>query len=330
MIAKLLRRCLVALSFLPAVALAPGASAADNYPAKAIRVIVPFAPGGASDFAARILSPHLTAVLGQPVIIENRAGASGNIGMEVAAKANPDGYTVFLGNIGTISINPAAYSSLPVKPLRDFIPVSVVAEMPSILIAKDKFAGNSVGDLEKIARAEPGVLNFASPGSSTLNRLEMEQFMKSAGVKLVHVPYKGGAGPAVTGMLGGETDVMFVTLSSAMSFVKAGKLKAFAVTSQSRVEALPRVPTMIESGFPDFVTSSWQGVFVPAGTPHAIVAKLHDALVKVLAMPEVKERFAAGGVTASSSKSPEEFAAFVAAENARWGKLVHDSGATID
>jgi len=329
--AKLLRRCVGALLLLTGFALLPPAALAQNsYPSKPIRMIVPFAPGGASDFAARIISPRLGEALGQQIIVENRAGASGNIGMEVAAKANPDGYTVFLGNIGTISINPAAFTKLSLNPVRDFIPVSVVAELPSILIANGKFTGNSVADLETIARAKPGVLNFASPGSSTLNRLEMEQFMRSAGVKMVHIPYKGGAGPAVTGMLGGETDVMFVTLSSAMTFVKAGRLKALAVTSPSRVEALPHVPTMIESGFPDFVTSSWQGVFVPAGTPHAIVEKLHEALVKVLAMPDVKERFAAGGVTASSSRSPEEFAAFVAAEGVRWGKLVRESGATID
>jgi tripartite-type tricarboxylate transporter receptor subunit TctC len=181
-----------------------------------------------------------------------------------------------------------------------------------------------------MAKSKPGELNFASPGSSTLNRLEMEQFMKAAGMQMVHVPYKGGAGPAVTGLLGGETQLMFVTLSSAINFVKANRLKAYAVTSSRRIEALPQVPTMVEAGYPDFVTSSWQGVFVPAGTPRPVVAKLHEALVKVLAIADVKERFATGGVVATASRTPEEFAAYVSAESERWGKVARESGATID
>jgi tripartite-type tricarboxylate transporter receptor subunit TctC len=250
--------------------------------------------------------------------------------MEAAAKAPADGYTVFLGNIGTISINPAVFASLAVHPAKDFIPVSLVAELPSILVAHPSVPVNTVGELVALAKSKPGDLNFGSPGSSTMNRLEMEQLMKLAGIKMVHVPYKGGAGPAVTGLLGNETHVMFVTLSSAITFVKAGRLKALAVTSPKRVEALPQVPTTVEAGYPDLVTSSWQGVFVPAGTPRAVVAKLHEALVKILAMPEVKERFANGGVTAAASRTPEDFAAYVAAESERWGKVARESGATID
>ena len=318
-----------------ALALAAGispaqAQTASGYPQKPVHMIIPFAPGGASDFAGRIISPRLAEALGQQIVVENRAGASGNIGMEAAAKASADGYTIFLGNIGTISINPAVFSNLAVHPARDFIPVSLVAELPSILVAHPGVPVSTVGALVALAKSKPGDLNFASPGSSTMNRLEMEQFMKLAGMKMVHVPYKGGAGPAVTGLLGGETQVMFVTLSSAITFVKAGRLKALAVTSTKRIDALPQVPTMVEAGYPDLVTSSWQGVFVPAGTPRAVVAKLHEALVKVLAMPEVKERFAIGGVTATASKTPEEFAAYVAVESERWGKVARESGATID
>jgi len=316
-----------------ALALASGiaqAQTASSYPQKPVHMIVPFAPGGASDFAGRIISPRLSEVLGQQVVIDNRPGASGNIGMEAAAKASADGYTIYLGNIGTISINPAVFPSLAVHPTKDFIPVSLVAELPSILVAHPGLPANTVGELVALAKSKPGDLNFASPGSSTMNRLEMELLIKAAGLKMVHVPYKGGAGPAVMGLLGNETHVMFVTLSSAITFVKAGRLKALAVTSSKRIEALPQVPTMAEAGYPDLVTSSWQGVFVPAGTPHAVVAKLHEALVKVLAMPEVKERFAAGGVTATSSKTPEDFAAYVAAESERWGKVARESGATID
>ena len=306
------------------------AQTASVYPQKPVRMIIRFAPGGASDFAGRIISPRLSDLLGQQIVIDNRAGASGNIGMEAAAKASADGYTIFLGNIGTIAINPAVFPSLAVHPSRDFTPVSLVAELPSILVAHPGLSANTVGELVAMARSKPGELNFASPGSSTLNRLEMEQLMKAAGLKMVHVPYKGGAGPAVTGLLGGETQLMFVTLSSAINFVKANRLKAYAVTSPRRVESLPQVPTIIEAGYPDFLTSSWQGVFVPAGTPRAIVARLHESLVKVLAIPDVKERFAGGGVVASSSKTPEEFAAYVNAESERWGKVARESGATID
>ena len=316
-----------------ALALGPGtarAQPAPAYPHKPVHMIIPFAPGGASDFAGRIISPRLSEALGQQVVIENRAGASGNIGMEAAAKASADGYTIYLGNIGTISINPAIFPNLAVNPAKDFIPVSLVAELPSILVAHPGLPANTVGELVSLAKSRPGDLNFASPGSSTMNRLEMEQLMKFAGIKMVHVPYKGGAGPAVAGILGNETHVMFVTLSSAMTFVKAGRLKALAVTSPKRLEALPQVPTTAEAGYPELVTSSWQGVFVPAGTPRAVVAKLHEALVKVLAMPEVRERFANGGVTATASKTPEDFALYVASESERWGKVARESGATID
>jgi len=307
--------------------LAPGQAA---YPNKSIRMIVPFAPGGASDFVARIISPKLGAVLGQSIVIENRPGASGNIGMDTAAKAPPDGYTIYLGNIGTIAINPAVFHDLSVNPQKDFIPITLVADVPSILIANPSVPVNTVADLVALAKAKPGELNFASPGSSTLNRLEMEHFMKLANVKIVHIPYKGGAGPAVMGMLGGETQVMFVTLSSAMTFVQAGKLKPLGLSTTKRIEALPQVPTMAEAGYPEMVSSSWQGVFVPAGTPRPIVEKLHAALLETMATPEIAQRFAGGGVNVVTSKTPEDFASYVAAEIERWGKVAKESGATID
>ena len=311
------------LSSAPAFAQAP-------YPSKPIRMIVPFAPGGASDFVARIISPRLGELLGQQVVIENKAGASGNIGMEAAAKSPPDGYTIYLGNIGTIAINPAIFSNLSVNPARDFIAITLVAEVPSILIANSTLAANSVGELVTLARSKPGALNYASPGSSTLNRLEMERFMKMANLSMVHVPYKGGAGPAVTGLLAGDTHLMFVTLSSAMSFVQAGRLKALGISTARRLESLPQVPTMIEAGYPEMLSSSWQGMFVPAGTPRPIVDKLHAALLNTLATPEMHQRFAVGGAQVITSSTPEEFAAFVAAEIVRWGKVAKETGATVD
>ena len=322
----MLQRLLVvlALLFSPAV-LAQGA-----WPVKPVRLIVPFAPGGASDFVARLLSPRLGEALGQQVVIENKAGASGNIGMEFAARAAPDGYTVYLGNIGTIAINPAVFHSLAVDPQKDLIAVTLVAETPSILVAHPNVGVSTATDLVKLAKARPGELNFGSPGSSTLNRLEMERFMRANGIRLVHVPYKGGAGPAVTGLLGGDTQAMFVTLSSAMAFVQAGRLKALGITTEKRLDAMPQVPTMVEQGFAEMVSSSWQGVFLPAGTPRAIVDKLHAALVEVLASPDLQQKFVVGGAYVVTSRTPEEFAAYVAAEGQLWGKVAKEIGATVD
>ncbi len=310
---KLTPMALAALTLLLFSALAFGQAA---YPNRPVRMIVPFAPGGASDFVARIISPKLGELLGQQIVIDNRPGASGNIGMEAAAKAAADGYTIYLGNIGTIAINPAIFQSLSISPQKDFIAITLVAAVPSILIANPGVPANTVAELVALAKSKPGELNFASPGSSTLNRLEMERFMKLANLNIVHVPYKGGAGPAVTGMLGGETQVMFVTLSSAIAFVQAGRLKALGISTSNRIDALPQVPTMIEAGYPEMVSSSWQGVFVPAGTPRAIVEKLHEALLATLDSPEIKQRYASGGVNVAISKTPEDFASFVANETA--------------
>jgi tripartite-type tricarboxylate transporter receptor subunit TctC len=324
---KLTPTALLALTLLLFSALAIGQAA---YPSRPVKMIVPFAPGGASDFVARIISPKLGEVLGQQIVIDNRPGASGNIGMEAAAKAVPDGYTIYLGNIGTIAINPAVFQSLSINPQKDFTAITLVAAVPSILIANPGVPANTVAELVALAKSKPGELNFASPGSSSLNRLEMERFMKLANLSIVHIPYKGGAGPAVTGMLGGETQVMFVTLSSAIAFVQAGRLKALGLSTTSRIDALPQVPTMVEAGYPEMVSSSWQGVFVPAGTPRPIVEKLHAALLTTMDSPEIKQRYASGGVNVVISKSPEDFASFVANEAAVWGKVAKESGATID
>ncbi len=324
---KLTRAALLALMLALLPALAFGQA---SYPNRPIRMIVPFAPGGASDFVARILSPKLSELLGQQIVVDNRPGASGNIGMELAAKAPADGYTIYLGNIGTIAINPAIFPNLALNPTKDFIPISLVADVPSILVANPSVPANSVAEFVALAKSKPGELNFGSPGSSTLNRLEMEHFMKLANLKIVHIPYKGGAGPAVIGLLGGETQVMFVTLSSAISFIQAGKLKALGISTAKRIDALPQVPTMAEAGYPEMVSSSWQGVFVPAGTPRPILDKLHAALLATLDSPEIKQRFAAGGVNVVTSKTPEDFISFVGAETTRWGKVAKESGATID
>jgi len=320
-------RCTVAL----AMALVSAAALAQSgYPSRSVRMIVPFAPGGASDFVARIVSPKLGELLGQQIVVDNRAGASGNIGVEAAGKAPPDGYTIFLGNIGTIAINPAVFKDMPIDTQRDLIAVTLVAEVPSVLVVNPGVPAASVSELVALARSRPGALNFASPGPASFDRLEMERFMRLANLKMVHIPYKGGAGPAVAGLLGGETQLMFVTLSSAMAFVQAGRLRALALSSARRLEAMPNVPTLGEAGFPELMASSWQGVFVPAGTPRPIVDKLHAALVAAFESPDVRQRLAVGGAIVVTSRTPEEFAAFVGGEIVRWGKVARESGATVD
>jgi len=326
----MIKHAAVALVVLAQVLLPGHASGQATYPSKPVRMIVPFAPGGASDVVARIMSLKLGDFLGQQVIIENRAGASGNIGMEAAARAAPDGHTIYLGNIGTIAINPAIFKNLAVDPQRDLVPITQVADVPSILVAYPGFPPNTVAELIAWAKAHPGALNFASTGSGALSRLEMEQLRKVAGLQLVHIPYKGGAGPAVTGLLGGETHVMFVTLPSVITSVQAGKLKPLGISTARRVDALPQVPTMTESGFPDMVSGSWQGMFAPAGTPRPIVEKLHAAILATLTSPDIMQRLADVGVTIATSRTPDEFAAFVATETIRWGNVARASRATVD
>ncbi len=309
---------------------AGNALAQGGYPNKPVRMIVPFAPGGASDFVGRVLAPRLTEVLGQQVVVENRAGAGGNIGMEAGARAAPDGYTVYLGNIGTIAINPALYPKLTVDPLKDYHAVTQVVDLPSVLVVNSNSTAGSVADLVAQAKANAGKLNYASPGSGTMNRLEMEMFRRNAGLDMVHVPYGGGAGPAVAGVVAGETQVMFTTMPSAIGMIRGGRLKALATTSPKRVEQLANVPTMVEAGYADFVTSSWQGVFVPVGTPKEIIDRLHAALAQTLQTPDVIERLGKGGVSAVASVSPQAFAEFVANEHRRWGRVARESKATVD
>lgn len=304
---------------------------AGSYPNRPVMMIVPFAPGGASDFVARLIQAGVSQILGQQLVVDNRPGAAGMIGTESAARAAPDGYTTFLGNVGTVSINPGVYASnMRIKPDQDLAPVTICADTPSILITRMDFPANTVGELIAYVKANQGKVTFASPGSSTLNRLEMEVFKKDAGLDMVHVPYKGGAGPAVTDVLGGHVDLMFTTISSAMEFVKAKKVKALAVTTRERIADLSDTPTMYELGWKDLVTSSWQGVLVPTGTPRPIVDKLHAAIVKVLAEPEIQARMRNAGAIAVVSNSPEEFKSYMDAETAKWAKVIAESGVRAD
>ena len=316
---------LTALAVFSGNALAQG-----TYPNKPVKMIVPFAPGGASDFVARVLVPRLTELLGQQVVVENRAGAGGNIGMEAGAKSAPDGYTLYLGNIGTIAINPALYPKLAVDTVKDFQGVTQVVDLPSVLVINGSSAAASVSEFVAQAKANPGKLNYASPGSGTMNRLEMEMLRRAVGLDMVHVPYSGGAGPAVAGVVAGETQVMFTTMPSAIGMIRGGRLKALATTSPKRTEQLASVPTMVEAGFAEFVTSSWQGIFVPAGTPKDVVDRLYATLVQTLQTTDVIERLAKSGVSAVTSASPQAFGEFVANEHRRWGRVARDANATVD
>jgi tripartite-type tricarboxylate transporter receptor subunit TctC len=315
-----------------ALVLCPGPSLAQSgYPNRPVRIIVPFAPGGASDFVGRIIQPRLSELLAQPIVIENRGGAAGTIGMEVAARSAPDGYTLVLGNVGSTAINPGVFTNLSINNLKDFIPVTQVVDVPGVLIVHPSVPVSSVKGLVAYVKANPGKLNYASPGSGSQNRLEMEILRTvEGGMDMVHVPYKGGAGPAVTGLVAGETQMMFSTVSSAMGQIKGGRLKALAITSPKRIKELPDLPTMKESGYVDGSSGSWQGVLVPAGTPRAVVDRLFEVLVQTMKTSDVIERLAKGGAEAVTSASPQAFADFVASETQRWGKVAKESGAIAD
>jgi tripartite-type tricarboxylate transporter receptor subunit TctC len=321
-------RITLAAAFLSLMTLA--FARADDYPSRPIQVIVPFAPGGATDIAARLLQPGLEQALGQQLVIENKSGAAGNIGMELAGRAAPDGYTLFFGNIGTIAINPTFYPNLKVRPERDFVPISRVSDTPGIFIARPDFPANSLKEMAVYVKAHPGKVNYAAAGISTLNTLEMMQFEKLAGLKMTQVPYKGGAGPAIVDLMGGHVDLMCVTYSSAAPYVQAGKLKAFAVTTEKRLDSMPNVPTVAELGYPESVSSSWQGLFAVAGTPKPIVEKLHAAVLRALGDAKVREHMIAAGMLPTPSASPEEFKAYIAAETAKWSRIVQDVGAKAE
>jgi tripartite-type tricarboxylate transporter receptor subunit TctC len=308
-------------------AFAFGASG-QTYPNKPIRLVVPFPAGGTTDVLARAAAQKLTESLGQPVVVDNRPGAGGNIGAELVAKSPPDGYTLLMGTVGTHAINPSLYPKMPYDHVRDFAPVILVAGVPNVLVINPALPVNSVQELIAYAKANPGKLNFASSGNGTSIHLSGELFKTMAGVQIAHIPYKGSA-PALQDLVGGQVQLMFDNLPSSLALIKAGKLKALAVTSKERAAALPDVPTMAESGLPGFEASSWFGLLAPAGTPQPVVLKVNADVAKWLASPDAKERLLAQGAIAAGG-TPEDFARHIAAETAKWQKVVKDSGAKID
>ena len=302
---------------------------AQNYPDRPIRLIAPFPAGGLADVLARAVGDEMSKTLGQPVIVENRAGAGGNTGADAVAKAAPDGYTLLMGTVGTHAINSSLYAKMPYDHVKDFAPVILVAGVPNVLEVNPSVPVNSMQELIAYAKANPGKLNFASSGSGTSIHLSAEMFKVMTGVQMAHVPYKGSA-PALADLMGGQVQLMFDNLPSSLALIKAGKLKPLAVTSLTRSSALPDVPTVAESGLPGFEASSWFGLLAPAGTPKEIVTKLNGEVAKWLATPDAREKLAAQGAIASTALTPEDFAKHIGTETTKWAKVVKDSGAKVE
>jgi tripartite-type tricarboxylate transporter receptor subunit TctC len=303
------------------------ATHAQNYPAKPVRVITPFTAGSAIDTLARVLGQKLGDTWGQQVVIDNRIGANGIIGTEAAAKAPPDGYTVYLGNISTLAVNPHLYLKLPYDALRDFAPVTLAATIPVVLVVHPSLPVKSVRELIALAKAHPGQLNYASGGTGSAQHLPMEMLRVDTGINIVHVPYKGGA-PAVADLLGGHVAMLFTGAPVTMSHIKAGKLKILAVTDSKRVGALPDVPTVGES-LPGYEFNNWYGFLAPLKLPRALVDKVNADLARVLALPDVKERFTTLGADITPS-TPERFGTVMKADAAKWGKVVKAAGIKAD
>jgi tripartite-type tricarboxylate transporter receptor subunit TctC len=304
------------------------AQAAAGYPAKPIRLVVPFPPGGTTDILARDVAQKLSEMWGKQVIVDNRPGAGGNIGADLVAKAAPDGYTLVMGTVGTHAINPSLYKKMPYDHVKDFAPVILVAGVPNVLVVNPSLPVHSVQELITYGKANPGKLNFASSGNGTSIHLSGELFKTMTGVEMTHVPYKGSA-PALTDLIGGQVQLMFDNLPSSLGFIKAGKLRALAVTSAARSPTLPDLPTIAESGLPGYEASSWFGVLAPAGTPRDIVQKVNQAIGAWLDTQDAKQRLLAQGAIPAGG-TPEAFAKHIAAETAKWAKVVKASGARID
>jgi tripartite-type tricarboxylate transporter receptor subunit TctC len=318
--------CASALAF-PGVLLASDA-AAQAYPTKSIRFVVPYPPGGPLDTVARLTAQKVSASLNQPVIVDNKPGAGGNIGADIVAKSPADGYTILMGAVATHAINLTLYASIPYDPVRDFAPVTQLASTPNILIVHPSIPASDVRELIAYAQANPGKLNFGSGSTGSAGHLAGELFKAMARVEMTHVPYKGAA-PAMQDLVGGQIQLMFDNLASALGQVRAGKVKGLAVTTARRTALAPDLPTLAESGLPGFDISTWFGVFVPAGTPREVVDRLHAEFTRALAAADVREKIVSLGAEPVGSR-PEEFAAYIQREARKYAGLIKASGAKAD
>lgn len=300
--------------------------AQGGFPNKPVRIIVPVAAGGGADFTARLVARKLTEAWGQPVVVDNRPGAAGNLGVEIAAKAAADGYTLVLP-ITSFSVNPSLYAKLPFDTVRDLAPIALAGYFPLLLVVNPGVPARSVQELVALAKAKPGQLNYANSGSGTTAHLAAELLKRMAGVDIVNIAYRGG-GPAVIDLVAGNVQIYFSTIPAALPQVKAGRLRALAVTSAKRVAVVPNLPTVAESGLPGFEVVGWVGFFVPAGTPRPIVARLNGDIVRIIGMPDTQERLAGHGMIPGGG-TPEDLGAFLKAEIAKWGRLIKEAGIRI-
>ena len=303
------------------------ASAQQAYPAKTVRMILPFAPGGPSDIIGRTLSQKLTEQLGQQVVADNRPGAGGNLGMELGAKAPPDGYTITLTS-PTMAISPSLYKKLAFDPQKDFAPIALVANIPNIMVVHLSVPVKTLKEFIQVARTSPGKLNYGSSGAGSTTHLSSEILSSISGLKMVHVPYKG-QGVALVGLLSGQVDMMILAVPTVLPMIQSNKVRAIAALSPKRLPALPQLPTTSESGVKDFEVSVWFGLLAPGGTPAAIVNRLNQELAKAVTAPDIRDRFAAGGIEPMAS-TPEQFAAFARAETVRYAKVIKDANISID
>jgi tripartite-type tricarboxylate transporter receptor subunit TctC len=303
------------------------AHASDTFPNKPIKFIVPYAAGGATDTTARLVSKELTAILGQPVIVENKAGAGGNIGTDYVAKSPPDGYTMLLAYTGPMAINPSLYDSLPFKPQHDFAPVTLLAQAPQILGVHPSIPATTVDELVAYAKANPTALFFGSSGNGGADHLAGELFKMRTGAQITHVPYKGGA-PALADLVAGRTQLQFMTIPASIGHIQAGRIRPLAILAKERYPLFPDVPTISEAGVKNYDVNNWYGVVVAAGTPEPIVNKLNNALIKALRSNEVQTRFSGLGLVPVSN-TPKEFQNFIAAESVRWAEIIRVSGASL-
>jgi len=304
-----------------------GAAWGQEYPVKSIRMIVPFPAGGGSDTIARVLAQRLSGALGQTVVTDNRAGASGNIAAELAARAVPDGYTLLFGN-SSLSISPAVFQKLAYDPVKDLLPISMVSSYPFVLVIHPSLPVKSVRELVALAKAKPDALSYSSAGAGTMSHLAMELFRLKSGIKVTHLPYKGAA-PAAVGLMSGEAQLAFIVMPVSQAQIKAGRLRGLGVAAKTRSPVLPLVPTMIEAGIAGLEAIQWNGLFAPAGTPPAILDRLYRETSKAVFVPEVKQRFEAEGADPVGS-SPSEFAAFYRVEAEKWADVAKRSGTKLD
>jgi tripartite-type tricarboxylate transporter receptor subunit TctC len=321
-------RFVSALATAALFALAGAPVLAQGYPTKPIKFVVPYPPGGASDVTARILGQKLSEAYGQPVVIENRPGANGNIALEAVAKSAPDGYTIIMGNVGPNAINAGLYKSLPFDPIASFAPITLTSTVPIVLLVNPSLPVKDAKDLIAYIKANPGKTQFASGGNGSATHLTAEMFKSMAGLDILHVPYKGDAA-AMTALMGGDVTMTFATIVAATPQIKGGRVKAIGIAAKQRAGSFPDVPTISDTGLPGFESTSWGGVLAPAGTPPAVIASLHGEFAKILRMPDVKEKIAGLGADIVGS-SPAEFGDYLKAEIAKWSGVIKTSGASVD